>query len=102
MKRKTDYNGYAQSIFITEPGVCYCCNRETDTVRHEVLGGANRQLSKYWGLWINVCPYCHNLDKESIHLDPERWEFLKPRAQKLFKRAFPEEDFLAIFGKNYL
>ena len=54
----TDSNGYNEILFDTEQGKCFNCGREVETCRHEIWHGANRQLSKYYGLWINVCVSC--------------------------------------------
>ena len=99
---KLDRNGYRSSLFNTEDGFCYIHKDYCQTVRHEVLPGMNRSLSKKYGLWINVCPSCHNMSDHSIHSDPESYEYLKAEAQELFEQEYPEEDFMAVFGKNYL
>ena len=92
-----DSNGYNPSLFDTEQDVCYNCTMECQTVRHEVWHGANRQLSKYYGLWINVCPTCHKL----IHReDNGEFFYLKEEAQRLFEKNYPDKDFLKIFGRK--
>lgn len=96
---KIDRNGYAPSLFDTESGTCFCCGAVTDTARHEVFGASNRDNSKRYGLWINVCPPCH----DEIHKDSNgRYLFLKVTAQRKFQKAYPGKDFLTIFGRNYL
>lgn len=98
-KPKLDRNGYAKSLFDTEDGVCYICKSERQTVRHEVVHGASRQLAKYYGLWINVCPVpCHSW----IHReDNGKFYYLKEEAQRLFEKEHPDKDFLIIFGRKY-
>lgn len=97
-------NGYKDSLFETEEGRCYLCKYfEEDppitTVRHEIIHGiANRELSKRYGLWINICVPHH----EDIHNNPGEYEFLKEAAQALFEEVYPEEDFLTIFGRKYI
>lgn len=94
-----DSNGYNPSLFDTEEDVCYICGREVQTARHEVWHGANRQLSKYYGLWINVCPSCH----DEVHReDNGKYRYLKEDAQRLFEKANPEKGFLEIFGRKAL
>ena len=52
----------------TTPGVCYLCHKCCDTARHEIYGGTGaRTLSKRYGLWVDICPECH----EEVHADPE-------------------------------
>ena len=94
-----DRNGYNDSLFVTEHGKCYICHRHIDTARHEVLHGPNRQLSKKYGLWINVCPSCHT----RVHAeDNGRYRYLKELAQIKFEVVYPEKDFLTIFGRRYI
>lgn len=63
-----DRNGYNDSIMATTAGVCYLCGRNCATARHEVFyGTGTRALSKRYGLWINICPDCH----EFLHANPE-------------------------------
>jgi len=99
---RTDSNGYIPSLFNTTDGTCYICGCDIGTERHEVFGASNRENSKHYGLWINVCPYCHRLSPSSIHLAPEKHIGLKAEAQELFEEEHPEKDFLEIFGRNYL
>lgn len=92
-----DSNGYNESLFDTEQGECFICTRATETCRHEVWHGANRQLSKYYGLWINVCDPCH----KAIHReDNGEFFYLKEDAQRLFEEHYPDKDFLEIFGRK--
>ena len=103
-----DRNGYNKSLFETEDGVCYMCGYHGDTARHEILHGANRQNSKKYGLWINVCPRCHR----EIHAnDNGEYIYLKEAAQALFETTLKlqgktkkqaHSEYMAVFGRNYL
>ena len=96
-----DRNGYNPTLFNTTEDECYICGRSCPCARHEVLYGNNRENSKFYGLWINVCPSCHQNGNEAIHQVPEKYEWLKAEAQELFEEKYPDKDFLTIFGKNY-
>ena len=94
-------NGYGKSLFPTEDGKCYVCGFVGDTARHEILHGANRSISKRFGLWIAVCPRCH----ANIHAeDNGSYLYLKEEAEERFLREYNKDvaDFIAIFGRNYL
>lgn len=55
---KLDSNGYAPSILHDKP-VCLICGRY-GTARHEVyFGSVYRAKSKRLGLWVTLCPWCH-------------------------------------------
>lgn len=93
-----------------EAGQCYlCCFLHKDysikTVRqeHHVMGGtANRRLSEKYGLKVYLCPGHHLYGSEAVHKNAEVAEMLHKGAQKAFMRSYPELDFRATFGKNYL
>lgn len=93
-----------------EAGQCYlCCLLHRDysikTVRqeHHVMGGtANRKLSEKYGLKVYLCPWHHLYGPEAVHKNAEIAEMLHKEAQKAFMRSYPELDFRATFGKNYL
>lgn len=88
---------YAPSLFDTEDGHCYICGRYDLTARHEIFRGTNRQNSKRTGLWINVCDICHrNLHKRDNELEMCR------RGQRRYERTHTRDEFIQIFGKDYL
>ena len=97
---KTDKNGYAPSI-LGAFDFCYVCYKGGGLVRHEVFHGANRDKSKKLGLWINVCPDCHN----KIHFtDGKLDRLLKESSQRAAMQVYgwDEAEFRRRFGKNYV
>lgn len=91
---------------------CYLCMKLNADYRthpyleeHHVLGGtANRRLSDRFGLYVYLC-YAHHNDQyspEAVHFNKDIADDLKADAQRAFMREYPEEDFISIFGKNYL
>ena len=79
------------------------CGRKGDLHKHEVFyGTANRQKSIKWGMVIALCPSHHNMSSQGIHYNKELDLHVKQEAQRIFEKTYPDEDFLAIFGKNYL
>lgn len=91
-----DSNGYAASIFDTRAGLCYLCGAHCDTARHEIFyGTADRKTSKATGCWINLCPRCH----EAVHQDSEK---MHKAGQRVFEFVHSHDEFIELFGKNYL
>lgn len=93
---RLDSNGYAPSIMGTYADECYVCGRGGEMARHEVIyGTAYRQISKEHGLWIYVCPRCH----DRIH----RGDFpeLKMMAQVLYERTHSRAEWMKLIGRNY-
>lgn len=97
-----DRNGYAQSILNGAPDLCRVCRRRMGTLqRHEVFHGANRQKSKRYGLWINVCHACHY----RIHNGDGTLDMaLKEDAQRAAMEHYGWNVYTwrAVFGKNYI
>ena len=78
---KLDSNGYAPSILHDKP-VCLICGRY-GTARHEVyFGSAYRAKSKRLGLWVTLCPWCHQNGPTAIHNNRDADLRLKCWAQK--------------------
>ena len=78
---KLDSNGYAPSILHDKP-VCLICGRY-GTARHEVyFGRAYRAKSKRLGLWVTLCPWCHQNGPTAIHNNRDADLQLKCWAQK--------------------
>lgn len=93
-----DHNGYAPSIL--HDGECYlCCTTVGRMQRHEVFGGARRQESKALGLWLTLCPDCH----EQVHHFAEEGYRLKRWAQRVAMERYEwsAEEFMRRIGKNY-
>lgn len=98
---KLDCNGYAPSILQSEEE-CWVSHAKSGLVRHEVFPASNRDKSKYFGLWVYLTPYWHNMSNEGVHFNKELDLKLRKYAQAEFEIHFPELDFVEIFGKNYL
>lgn len=97
---KTDRNGYAPSILGDYP-YCAICFKRVPLQRHEVFRGAYRNKSKRLGLWVSICPDCHN----KVHFtDGKLDRRLKEWAQRNAMMAYgwTAADFRREFGKNYL
>lgn len=99
---KQDRNGYVPSV-IQDGEFCYLCGCTTRKLdRHEVFGGANREKSKAYGLWVLLCHRPCHLDEAHKN----RWtrERLQSAAQQAAMKQYgwSVEDFIRVFGKNNL
>lgn len=98
-----DRNGYAPSILnVKDSNCCHVCLRSTVAPqRHEVFHGSNRQKSKEYGLWIDVCYACHYRIHNS---DGELDRFWKRSGQKIamIHYNWSEDDWRKRFGKSYI
>lgn len=84
---------------------CYVCGTTQWLEEHHIFEGtANRKLSEKYGLKIWLCHRHHNEVPDGIHFDEQMRERIKQKAQKIFmqKKGKTIEEFIQIFGKNYL
>ena len=85
------------SIITTDLEKCYLCKAKKEEL-HEIYEGKNRQLSMKYGLVIPICRKCHI----SVTNNKTLQEKLHKVGQKVFKKQYKTENFVQIFGKNYL
>lgn len=85
------------SIVTTDLEKCYLCKAKKEDL-HEIYEGKNRQLSMKYGLVIPLCRKCHI----SVTNNKTLQEKLHKVGQKAFKKQYKTENFVQIFGKNYL
>ena len=80
---------------------CFICGRYGTEIHHIFYGTANRRLSDKYGLVVGLC-YDHHRGNQGVHFNRELDLKLKKYAQERFMEAYPQDDFLAVFGRNYL
>lgn len=91
-----------KSILTTDKK-CFRCGTRANLHKHHVFGGyGNRSLSEQYGLWVYLCAEHHNMGNDSVHQNKERDIELKQKAQRKFEEAHTREEFMKVFGKNYL
>lgn len=49
-----------------------------------------------------LCPAHHNMSHDSVHFNKDYDEIVKITAQRVFEKDHTREEFISIFGKNYL
>ena len=80
--------------------------RQEGLERHEIFEGRteNRDKSIEDGLVIFTTPEVHRTSKDSIHLNPKKWIWLKEEAEKRWIEYYGKsvEDFIERYGRNYL
>lgn len=87
---------------------CYICGRNgrgDRLERHHIFGGANRKLSEKYGLVVWLCgERCHRTGKYSAHMNADIADMLHRHGQlkAMREQKWAKEQFIEIFGKNYL
>ena len=84
---------------------CFLCGRNDWIETHHIFNGtANRKKSEKYGLTVHLCHWCHNEPPRGVHFNSDRDLRLKRIAQKeaMEYYGWNIDDFIKIFGKNYL
>ena len=93
---------YSKSIVQEDMDYCIICGRYGAEIHHIFYGTANRKQSTKYGC---VCGLCrdHHTGRFGVHNGNRELDLkLKEMAQRAFINTYPDKDFLAIFGRNYL
>lgn len=69
---------------------------------HVIFGTANRRLSERYGLKVYLCPDHHRTGTMAVHRNAEVAEILIKAAQIAFMKKYSFDQFISIFGRNYL
>ena len=81
-------------------GYCHLCGRYARLDKHHVFGGAFRNASERYKMYVYICRDCHDrihFSKDSRKMmDSLRWEF-----QQRFEENHTREEFMALFHRNY-
>lgn len=97
-----------KSIIQEDKTHCFICEQVANGDHldcHHVFGAANRPLSEKYGLKVFLHHRkCHIFGKNSVHQNAEVGKKVKAIAQKkaMEHYGWSVEDFIKIFGKNYL
>ena len=86
-----------------EKGKCYIegCTC-TPTECHHIFGGPNRKFSEKYGLKVHLCIPHHRGGRKGVHENRELMDRLHEIGQEAFEREHTREEFMQIFGRNYL
>ncbi len=94
MSKKLSYIGNSDE--------CFICKSDYMLETHHLMNGAYKKSAEKYGLLIKVCPNCHTLAPTAIHRDSSLLKKLKRIGQEHFEQTHTREEFMKIFGRNYL
>ena len=80
---------------------CWFC-KDTFVEEHHCFGGANRKFSEKYGLKVYLCHNHHNEPPFGVHFNKEAMDKIRRVAQAKFEETHTREEFMRIFGRNYL
>jgi len=81
---------------------CFFCGKTVELERHHIYPGANRKWSEKFGLWVWSCNYHHTDPKEGVQYNRKKADNLKRLGQIAFEARHTHDEFMEIFGKNYI
>lgn len=77
---------------------CYLCGSQISEEHHLIFGRGMRELSEQYGLVIQLCRACH----EEMHRNKVMMAWSKAEGQRRFEAEHGHEEYMKIFGRNYL
>lgn len=103
---------HPDSIMHRKDGTCFLCMilhddyRKYDALQrhHVIFGKGKKQLSEKYGIVVYLC-HCHHTagtGTEAVHENAEVCHMLQQMGQQAFEQEYPDENFIEIFGKNYV
>jgi len=82
---------------------CFFCGTDNNLERHHAIFGKNRknseEFSEYCCFWL--CQE-HHTGNNGVHSNNNMAEVLKQVSQRSFLKEHSMEEWMTIFGKNYL
>jgi len=69
---------------------------------HHIFPAANRKKSEKYGLVVWLNHFYHNEPPDGVHFNRANDLFVKRAGQIAFEEKYTREDFMRLFGKNYL
>ncbi len=91
-----------KSVIQTEKK-CFACGQTYGLELHHVFfGTANREQSEKYGMTIWLTPFWHRDIRRGIHFDRAFDLQVKQFAQRKFEETHTHDEFMKIFGRNYL
>ena len=91
----------ASKSIIQKSERCFFCGKTVTLERHHIMPGANRKWSEKYGLWIWCCHEDHT-GKDGVQYNRKKADTLKRLAQIAFEARHSHEEWMQVFGKNYI
>jgi len=91
----------ADSIMQTEKE-CYITGATDGLHKHHVYAGSRRKQSEEWGCFVYLRYDWHNGAPYGVHSNHDLDIRLKQQTQEKFEELHGHEQFMKVFGKNYL
>ena len=91
---------YPESIITNDMERCFICGAYGVEIHH-CMNKADRKNSTKYGLVVPLCRECHT-GVNGVHMNRERNDALKRIAQSRFEQKHSHDEWMEVFGRNYL
>ena len=91
-----------KSIIQKDCDRCFECGSYNNLEWHPLFGGSNRKWSEKYGLKVRLCHTCHNEPPIGVHHNKQVMDRYHIIGQAVFEESHSREEFMRIFGRNYL
>jgi hypothetical protein len=81
---------------------CFLCRKTVALERHHIFSGAYRKRSEEKNMIVYLCHWCHNEPPMGVHHNHAMNLRLKRAAQYQYEKTHSREQFMGLFGRNYL
>ncbi len=92
-----------KSIMQKEDSGCYICTSYQGLQNHHCIGGSGRRkLCDKYGLTVKIC-FNHHGGDQDIHTQRlDLLDVIRKKAQEKFEETHSREEFIKVFGRNFL
>ena len=81
---------------------CFVTHSTANLHKHHIFYGSNRKKSEQYGCYVYLVPELHNMSDMGVHFNKGFDLWLKRLCQGEFEKTHTRQEFMKIFGKNYL
>lgn len=101
---------HKESILHSKDGTCYLCaklngdySQKPYLEEHHIYGGnPNRKISEAEGMKVYLCAEHHRIGPEAVHNNRGNMRILQRDGQKVYEEEHSREEFMELFGRNYI
>lgn len=93
---------YVSKSIMQSDKACYVTATTRNLEKHHIYGGARRKLYEKYGCWVYLTLDYHT-GRHGVHRgNTALANRLKQECQRTFEQTRTREEFMRIFGRNYL
>lgn len=101
---------HPKSILHQKDGTCYLCMKLDQIYKihayieehHVIPGNPGRRICEENGLKVYLCAPHHRSSPAAVHENHENMRLIQKDAQAAYERTHSHEQWMELFGRNYL